>query len=567
MRYLLLILLLLPTLLFAQEFEFVQEWNTIPLISDSLNLAAPWLGGYYFSSSETYDLNNDGDFDLLVGGYFQLDYFINEGNALVPEFTYSENQLIDSTMSNYYYTYPAVCDIDSDGDGDLFALQTDGASVITFFENIGSPIQPEFVINQDTLRDENDEWIWGGNMDWIDIDADGDLDFFDGRYNGELRFYENVGDSTQYILHHITDHFEGIDFGYQGYPNPCFVDIDSDNDYDLVLGHHDGKLYFYENIGSQQQVDLADPINYWLGINVGDYSSPELCDIDNDSDYDIVTSGGWDVVTRYYENRGTPLNPFFIYRGVIIPPDTVSSPTFGDLDDDGDYDMLMGFQNWSGGDSTHLWYYENQGTPEEFNFVLVDQNYFGIVYNVGANFDLVDWDLDSDYDLLVGTGYSDLIYYENVGSPQVADFVCTGQFSISPYWGNLVGLHDVDNDQDIDIFAGQLSGGITFFRNVTGQNEVGPKRPDTPFPKLDFSIGPNPANPVTWISFTLPSPQEATLAVYNILGAKVTTLTSGIQPPGTHTHIWDAAEYSSGVYIIQLETPQQKSAERITVVK
>ncbi|TKJ40138.1 hypothetical protein CEE37_09485 [candidate division LCP-89 bacterium B3_LCP] len=63
------------------------------------------------------------------------------------------------------------------------------------------------------------------------------------------------------------------------------------------------------------------------------------------------------------------------------------------------------------------------------------------------------------------------------------------------------------------------------------------------------------------------NPSQATLAVYSILGAKVTTLTSGIQPPGTHTHIWDAAEYSSGVYIIRLETPQLTSSQRITVVK
>ncbi|TKJ42585.1 hypothetical protein CEE37_00065 [candidate division LCP-89 bacterium B3_LCP] len=52
-----------------------------------------------------------------------------------------------------------------------------------------------------------------------------------------------------------------------------------------------------------------------------------------------------------------------------------------------------------------------------------------------------------------------------------------------------------------------------------------------------------------------------------MLGARVTTLTSGIQSPGTHTHIWDAAHYSSGVYIIQLETPQQTTSGKITVVK
>jgi hypothetical protein len=80
-------------------------------------------------------------------------------------------------------------------------------------------------------------------------------------------------------------------------------------------------------------------------------------------------------------------------------------------------------------------------------------------------------------------------------------------------------------------------------------------------------VHPNPANPVTWISFTLPAPQQATLAVYNILGAKVTTLASGFQMPGTHNVIWNASQYSSGLYIIRLETGGWTQAGRVMVVK
>ena len=77
------------------------------------------------------------------------------------------------------------------------------------------------------------------------------------------------------------------------------------------------------------------------------------------------------------------------------------------------------------------------------------------------------------------------------------------------------------------------------------------------------SASTNLANPVTWISFTLPSPQEATLTVYNIPGAKVTTLTSGLQQPGKHTFYWNGSQYS----IIRLETPTFTSAQKITVAK
>ncbi len=59
----------------------------------------------------------------------------------------------------------------------------------------------------------------------------------------------------------------------------------------------------------------------------------------------------------------------------------------------------------------------------------------------------------------------------------------------------------------------------------------------------------------------------ANLAVYNILGAKVTTLTSGLQPPGIHSFIWNAAQYSSGAYIIRLEAAREVFAGKVLVVK
>ncbi|MBU0517346.1 T9SS type A sorting domain-containing protein [bacterium] len=65
--------------------------------------------------------------------------------------------------------------------------------------------------------------------------------------------------------------------------------------------------------------------------------------------------------------------------------------------------------------------------------------------------------------------------------------------------------------------------------------------------------GPNPANPINWISYNLPYPQKAEIAVYNLLGQKVATLASGLQMPGQKTLIWDAANYSSGQYFIRME--------------
>ncbi|MBU1650991.1 T9SS type A sorting domain-containing protein, partial [bacterium] len=119
---------------------------------------------------------------------------------------------------------------------------------------------------------------------------------------------------------------------------------------------------------------------------------------------------------------------------------------------------------------------------------------------------------------------------------------------------------------------------ILFFRNTTGDTSaVQPRLSLDPAHGIEFSIGPNPANPITWISYNLPYPQKAEIAVYNLLGQKVAILASGLQMPGQKTLIWDAANYSSGQYFVRLETENpnaglgtirlQSQVERVVVVK
>ncbi|MCX6639706.1 MAG: T9SS type A sorting domain-containing protein [bacterium] len=85
--------------------------------------------------------------------------------------------------------------------------------------------------------------------------------------------------------------------------------------------------------------------------------------------------------------------------------------------------------------------------------------------------------------------------------------------------------------------------------------------------RATLSIGPNPSNPISLISFSLPSPQEVSLDVYNILGGKVATLVSGKQSAGDHTVSWNATGNASGVYLIQLLTPQEAVTKKIVVTK
>ncbi|MHB9029532.1 MAG: two-component regulator propeller domain-containing protein, partial [Candidatus Latescibacterota bacterium] len=83
---------------------------------------------------------------------------------------------------------------------------------------------------------------------------------------------------------------------------------------------------------------------------------------------------------------------------------------------------------------------------------------------------------------------------------------------------------------------------------------------------------PNPFNPSTTISFSLPSTGKATLSVYSISGQKVRELVLGYLPAGVHSVVWDGRDdhgnsVSSGVYISRLESGGRVSAARMLFMK
>jgi hypothetical protein len=75
-------------------------------------------------------------------------------------------------------------------------------------------------------------------------------------------------------------------------------------------------------------------------------------------------------------------------------------------------------------------------------------------------------------------------------------------------------------------------------------------------PPAGFALGrnfPNPFNPSTRISYTLPAEAFVNLTVFDALGRKVATLVKGRMAPGTHTAEWRPSSASSGVYFYRIE--------------
>ena len=65
---------------------------------------------------------------------------------------------------------------------------------------------------------------------------------------------------------------------------------------------------------------------------------------------------------------------------------------------------------------------------------------------------------------------------------------------------------------------------------------------------------PNPFNPLTVISWQLPVSGDVEIAVYNLLGQKVSTLILQKQEAGKHSVTWNASAFPSGVYLCVLRT-------------
>lgn len=217
---------------------------------------------------------------------------------------------------------------------------------------------------------------------------------------------------------------------------------------------------------------------------------PTFVDIDNDGDLDLfgdeysMTTGLFSPA--YYENTGTAANPVYTQRtGTANPLDNenILNLSFGDIDNDGDLDVIGGI-DFSSSAAQRLVYYENTGTATNPTFVqrTGNNNPFDNVStavssslnsHIYPNF--IDLNDDNALDIVIGyTGYQQstpvkkLFYYENTGSVQAPQF--TEQTGNNNPFNNIpndfsqpitssgqcfvtFSDFDLDNDQDVFVHA------------------------------------------------------------------------------------------------------------------
>ena len=86
----------------------------------------------------------------------------------------------------------------------------------------------------------------------------------------------------------------------------------------------------------------------------------------------------------------------------------------------------------------------------------------------------------------------------------------------------------------------------------------------------EFSLShayPNPFNPSTTVSLTVPTASHVSVKVYNLMGQVVGVLSEGLLEPNVYSFTWNAGEMSSGVYIIKAESSEGFDVQKVLLVK
>ncbi|MBU4488546.1 MAG: VCBS repeat-containing protein [Candidatus Omnitrophica bacterium] len=477
---------------------FVGSWNgTISFYQNDGTSSSPswaFITDNYNSinvehkSTPTFcDIDNDGDYDMFVGSVFGDVYFYrNDGTPSVASWA-----LISTEYNSYYASnsVPVFCDIDNDGDFDMF-IGTDQGTIL-FYENIGTPTSPNW-------------WRASyayANLDvgeycvprFCDIDGDGDYDLFLGDMIGNVRFYKNTGTPTSPSWSAGKENYLSIiDNGSLG--SPVFCDIDGDDDYDMFSGQGYGAIYFYKNNGTADSpawtlvddkfivLQFDSPYRgYGLVI-------PTLCDIDGDGDSDIFIGTSWNT-TAFYRNDGTINSPSMIFiNDNYFSDEPVSSrrsaPALCDIDHDGDYDFFIAKSaNYEG--NGNICFYRNDGTLNAPLWTLVTENYASFAGERSPKLTFCDIDNDGDYDMFIGGESGVLTLYQNDGTPYSPSWtlITDNYESIDVLSYSAPAFCDIDNDEDYDMFVGEIGGGIYFWRNTSVDNIA-------PAPVTNFSAQP-----------------------------------------------------------------------------
>lgn len=476
------------------------------------------------SCIECLNIDGDNDMDAAIGDitYNHMTMVRNGGNN-----TYAVMDSIDPLYPSY--TNPVtmnvfLCgfhvDVDNDGKKDFLSSPNAGnASENTrsmwFYHNTGRTDSSMFNYVQNDFIQDNEIEVGEGNYPvFYDYNNDGRTDLLvadygyynnsNGTYQSKIALYKNTGSLAAPQFTFQTNDFANIfssNYGLLNMP-PTFGDLDNDGDKDMIVGAADGHVHYFQN--NSGNFVFAGP-NY-QGIDVGNFSAPQLIDLNRDGKLDLVVgeqSGNLD----YYQNTGTVSSPTF----------TLTTQTLGNVD--------VRQTGWTTGYST------------PFIF-----------------------DVNGSYKMIVGTEQGWLHLYDNIDNNLSGTFNEVDSMYQDIWEGSRTYVNgaDINSDGLLDLVIGNYSGGTALF---LGDNNISTEQGNMDRP-AEFSMYPNPAQN----SVTIALPEATTgenhpvLSIFDGTGRLVLeqTLTTQRTLIGT-------SQFSAGMYVCALRNGNNISHRKLMI--
>ena len=358
-------------------------------------------------------------------------------------------------------------DVDSDGDEDLFWGDFFEPGLL-LIENTGSCSAPDLTAEPEPFPPSDPIATSGYNAPAVtDWNNDGDPDLFVGVLGGAFDANATLSDNFHFFRHtadgftHETGQFLGaLDVGSES--TVATGDLDGDGDLDALVGNkidpqhtQTSRVYVLENTGTPTapSYQLRGALD---GLPTAYHLAPALGDLNDDGSPDLLV-GTWGGSILHYTGDGDGTFTEAADPLLELPRGSNAMPALGDLDDDGDLDLVVGESAGT------LAYYRNDGTAARPNFTLVAEDFAEITVDNRSAPTLHDVDRDGDLDLLVGSKTDGLVLARNVGSPSIPEFADAEPVDLEAPRMAAPTVADVDGNGAADLLLGSDGGGLVLF--------------------------------------------------------------------------------------------------------
>ncbi len=345
---------------------------------------------YFINHVDAGDLDGDGDIDIVSSSHAdnKLAWYANVngfGNFSQPQ------QIISNDIPAPRNAF--IVDINNDSFNDVlfFSYLDDNPDEykIMWLQNDSNG---NFI--QEHVVDNIEEQIV--QIQYVDIDNDGDFDIVSAEDDSVLKLYKNNGDGT---------FANSVVFSEPGFYYPLSLkvgDVDNDNDMDVLASYNNNEIVWYENLDGQGDLTSKNVI-----IPQMEYpSSIFLVDINQDSFKDLIFANKFSDEIGYFLNTDGLGN--FGEKQII--PSSVDNPSAIyalDVDADGDQDIIANSES-----NSKLVWFQNDGTANFSESIEITVMAERINHITSA-----DFNADGKPDLLTSSYDDDQIaWYGNLGT-------------------------------------------------------------------------------------------------------------------------------------------------------